>query len=180
MMAHYVNMITFLNHNKITDWMLYFYCLFDAAKWGYVWNIKHCYQPRCLDMYTDKKDKCALDIQDLLQKRIEVVKQSKGDAQSKWFTIYPIVEDRKQKLQDSNKEMICMANISELLGYHPLSETCTRCKLQSQCAERISMIFKKLSNSDLDISKIRDRMISVEKAIARLKELGSSFNFYEG
>ena len=179
----YNKVLSFLDTNNITDFFLYFYCLHYHSEWKFVWSLKSCYSPRCLDIYTSRKETCQTEIQrvddKILAKQQDEFEEFSGSKHSRWIHLYPHIERIKRRHIDLGQEKICLSGINYTLGYHPLSDECIRCALKVACSKQIYKFFQNLTKSDLDILKLRGKIISVEEAKSKLKQLGLEFNFYE-
>lgn len=183
--ARYKNLMliaNFLELNKVEDWHLYFYCLFEASHWAFCWCLNRCATPEAYDLYTNLKAKCANEIE-ITRKNYEDAKtkrfkEAKGEATSRWFSLFDFVEKQKEIYANRDQAEICMNNSDLTLGYHPLSKICVACPLKPQCALSLTELFQNITRTNLDIIKVRGKLITIEEARKWLKNANSSFDFY--
>ena len=174
----YNKIIKLLEDNKIEDWFLYFYCLSHACRWSFLWKFKSCYSPKALDMYHVVKSTCIAEIDKTKAKFLRDKKKESEEKKSRWFSLYEHIEDKKRRYINRGSEVICMNNMDQNLGYHPLSEACSECKVKAECAKKIQDYFKFISKTELDILQIRGKITSVEEAEGVIESEGSKFDFY--
>lgn len=166
-LGHCKATVDFLDANDIQDWEVYFFALFIYHGWNRVLSLIHCHSPECLDKYNNCRIKALRELEQIK------ISNEKVEEKSIWVDTYGSVEDRKRQLLDEATSEVCLNNIEETLGYHPQSLVCQSCPLAGECKDRINKKFREISKSDLDITDVRGRIVSVEEAERRV-----GFKFY--
>jgi len=183
MAGTYAKLITQLESNGVEDWYLFFYCLFSNNNWGMIWSLKACCSSTAADIYASRKNKCEQELTRIdtviLEKKDEEYAKATGAAQSRWLNVYDHVERLKKRYVNKDQMNMCMMNMDNTLGYHPLSDICCGCPIKDMCSKNIYKWFQEISKSELDIIKLRGRIVSVSEAEKHLRDVGSEFDFYE-
>lgn len=162
-----IKLIKFFEEHKITEYYLYFYCLSEAYQWNRVWSLPSCVSGKALDIWTNNADRIR---NDLIKEQMN--KENTVKSISIWVDKFDYIEDRKAIYINNKQEDVCFNNPDQTFGYHPKSEICKSCSLKEQCGKRLREAFKKVSNSNLDILKIRGKLISIEEANKELSKHG--------
>lgn len=146
------NLICFLESNKVEDWYLFFYCLCVSCQWKFMWMLRSCTNAKAYDIYNDRQKQCRIEIE--AQKNQSIQPPPKD----RWVDIFDHLEERKKKYISAGQEEVCMNNMDQMLGYHPMSQYCNSCRLKEMCKEKIRNEYFMATKSSLDILEIRGKM----------------------
>lgn len=166
---YYNQIIKFFGENRIEDYYLYFYTIFHAKKWLYLWTIVSCTWNYAITIYqqhhTTAKSLLAQATAVQAQKLVE---------ESRWIGVYDYIEAKKGFYLARNQAQVCLNNFNTILGYHPKSPHCCVCPLNTPCAQNICNIFSKVTQqSHFSLLDLRTGVISLKEA----QRLVPSFDF---
>jgi hypothetical protein len=179
---HCLSIVDYCRRYGITDYSLYFTCLFEASNWEFCRPINACYSTNCYDIWTDRKDtvRAQMVLESDVRGQIEKdrVEESNGLKKSVYRDLFPAVEKRKSVYEKNNELELCLANISDTLGYHPKSEVCKRCKLANVCKTELNKRIAKASSGLIDILSIRNEEEKLEHIFKLVSKYHLALDLY--
>jgi hypothetical protein len=166
---YYNQIIKVFSENRIEDYYLYFYTIFHAKKWLYLWTIVSCTWNYALSIYQQHST-----VAKSLLAQATAVQTQKATEESRWIGVYDYIEAKKSFYLARNQAQVCLNNVNTILGYHPKSPHCCICPLSTPCAQNICNIFSKMTQqSQFSLLDLRTGVIDLKEA----QRLVPSFDF---
>lgn len=175
-----IKIVEFCANYHIDNIRIFIFAIYKNYQWKSPPPLKMFPRPEAYDQWVRNKDTAYSEVTMM----DEMKKQTKNlvpiQRKSPFRDLYSSIEKTKAVFVRDKKETVCMAQIRDLLGYHPKSSVCIKCKLAEPCKLQLISTIKMLTKGIMNIIELRNGKQELIDVQQQLLSAGLDLDVYEG